>query len=342
MATSNKDFKIKNGLIVEGDSATVNGNDVLTTISLLDNLANVNAPNPNDGDNLVYDVNTQTWIPIAGLVGPTGPTGADSTVTGPTGPTGPAGADGFIGVDGATGPTGPTGSEGIVAQPDAPINTDILWLDTDDDSDAFGVNDIPELPQSKVTNLVTDLGLKTNRATLNGFLHQISTGFDVAQRTNSAQGQTYSTGRAQFVYFTATQDVTVSQISMVTSGGGSGLTGARMGLYIVDNPATGAITLVARTALDATLFAAGGTLYTRAFNTDGGYPSSYSLVTGTRYALGVWVAGSSMPSIIGSSVSQLVSILSPVVAASVGFLSDLPTSRTTVETTTNLSWGRLS
>ena len=100
MATSNKDFKIKNGLIVEGDSATVNGNDVLTTASVLDDLANVNAPTPNDGDNLVYDVDTQTWIPIAGLVGPTGP-------------------------------TGPTGPEGIVAQTEAPTNTDILWLDTD-------------------------------------------------------------------------------------------------------------------------------------------------------------------------------------------------------------------
>jgi hypothetical protein len=111
LATSNKDFKIKNGLIVEGDSATVNGNDVLTTASVLDDLANVNAPTPNDGDNLVYDVDTQTWIPIAGLVGPTGPTGptgADSNVTGPTGPTGATGETGAAST--VTGPTGPTGN----------------------------------------------------------------------------------------------------------------------------------------------------------------------------------------------------------------------------------------
>jgi microcystin-dependent protein len=111
LATSNKDFKIKNGLIVEGDSATVNGNEVLTTVSSLADLANVNAPNPNDGDNLVYDVDTQTWIPIAGLVGPTGPTGptgADSNVTGPTGPTGATGATGADST--VTGPTGPTGN----------------------------------------------------------------------------------------------------------------------------------------------------------------------------------------------------------------------------------------
>lgn len=97
MATSNKDFKIKNGLIVEGDSATVNGNDVLTSASSIDDLADVAVTTANDGDTLVYDLDTETWIPSAGVVGPTGPqgptgpTGADSTVTGPTGPTGPDG-----------------------------------------------------------------------------------------------------------------------------------------------------------------------------------------------------------------------------------------------------------
>ncbi len=119
MATSNKDFKIKNGLIVEGDSATVNGNDVLTTASdvltsesdvltsasTLDDLANVYVPTPNDGDTLLYDSESDTWITAPIGVGPTGPTGA-------TGPTGPAGADGFVGSDGATGPTGPMGATG--------------------------------------------------------------------------------------------------------------------------------------------------------------------------------------------------------------------------------------
>ena len=111
MATSNKDFKIKNGLIVEGDSATVNGNDVLTTASSLDDLANVYVPTPNDGDTLLYDSESDTWITAPIGVGPTGPTGE-------TGPTGPAGADGFVGSNGATGPTGaigPTGATGAAS-----------------------------------------------------------------------------------------------------------------------------------------------------------------------------------------------------------------------------------
>lgn len=134
LATSNKDFKIKNGLIVEGTSATVNGNDVLTSASVLDDLANVYAPTVFDGDTLIYDSESQVWTTAPIGVGPTGPTGA-------TGPTGPAGADGFVGSDGATGPTGatgdtgptgPTGATGDVGPTGAtgatgPTGADALW-----------------------------------------------------------------------------------------------------------------------------------------------------------------------------------------------------------------------
>ena len=41
MATENKDFRIKNGLVVEGSSATVNGNDVLTTASSIEDLSDI-------------------------------------------------------------------------------------------------------------------------------------------------------------------------------------------------------------------------------------------------------------------------------------------------------------
>jgi hypothetical protein len=133
LATSNKDFKIKNGLIVEGDSATVNGNDVLTTASSLDDLGNVYVPTPNDGDTLLYDSESDTWITAPIGVGPTGPTGE-------TGPTGPAGADGFVGSDGATGPTGPTGATGATGPtrsaevsatpPSSPIEGD-LWYNSE-------------------------------------------------------------------------------------------------------------------------------------------------------------------------------------------------------------------
>ena len=107
MSTDNKDFKVKNGLVVQGSSATVAGNEVLTTASDLDDLFDVNAPTPADGDALVYDTATQKWISAA-KVGPTGPTGPN----GASGPTGPIGQTGPTGLTGATGPTGATGAPG--------------------------------------------------------------------------------------------------------------------------------------------------------------------------------------------------------------------------------------
>lgn len=229
MTTSNKNFKVKNGLEVLGTSATVDGNEVLTTASGIEDLSNVNIAGAVAGNALVFDsslnlvpgqgsgggegsqhfisdtkpldanegdtwfhsttgatyiyyvdVDSEQWIQMGeGLVGPVGPQGltgpagpegpqgpqgdpgADSTVPGPQGDpgqdgasayevavangfvgteqdwldslvgeqgpqgdTGPAGADGLDGIDGAD------GTDGIVAQATAPIDTDILWLDT--------------------------------------------------------------------------------------------------------------------------------------------------------------------------------------------------------------------
>jgi hypothetical protein len=61
LATSNKDFKIKNGLIVEGDSATVNGNDVLTSASSIDDLDDVSITTPADTQVLAYEAETSLW-----------------------------------------------------------------------------------------------------------------------------------------------------------------------------------------------------------------------------------------------------------------------------------------
>lgn len=81
MAATDKDFKVKNGLVVQGSTATVNGNQVLTEASNLNDLNNVNVPTPNDGDSLVYDSDTQTWIPVAVSGGGGGGTASDSFKT---------------------------------------------------------------------------------------------------------------------------------------------------------------------------------------------------------------------------------------------------------------------
>lgn len=72
MATSDKDFKIKNGLIVQGATATVDGNAVLTTASDLEDLANIDTTGVEDQNSLIYNALTETWIPGEAVGGGSG------------------------------------------------------------------------------------------------------------------------------------------------------------------------------------------------------------------------------------------------------------------------------
>jgi hypothetical protein len=72
----------------------------------------------------------------------------------------------------------------------------------------------------------------------------------------------------------------------------------RMGLCTV--AANGDLTLVARTANDLTIFATLNSNNLRAFDTTGGYPASYSLQAGVRYAFTyLVVSGGTLPTIWG-------------------------------------------
>jgi VCBS repeat-containing protein len=101
VSTTNKDFRVKNGLVVEGSVATVNGNNVLTTASSINSLQDVDLTNIQESDILVYTSGIFYPEPLSNL----------------------------------------KGDPGIVAQTEAPIDTDILWLDTDENAYA-AVNQI--------------------------------------------------------------------------------------------------------------------------------------------------------------------------------------------------------
>jgi hypothetical protein len=62
LTTSNKNFRVKNGLEVLGVSATVDGNEVLTVASNLDALANVDTTGVVDGNTIVFNEATSTFI----------------------------------------------------------------------------------------------------------------------------------------------------------------------------------------------------------------------------------------------------------------------------------------
>lgn len=208
-----------------------------------------------------------------------------------------------------------------------------------------------DLNSKKITSLATptastDAATKgfvdsANSATARGILHQASTFVETNSRHVGGNSGNTTTGIAYFTFFTAQTSLTVSQIAM-SSGTtqASTVTTARMGLYTVDSSDN--ITLVARVASDTSLFTSSNTVYTRSFDTTGGYPSTYDIVAGTRYAVGVIVVASTAPSYSGTVASAAVMALAPRVNGAATSLTDLPTSRSTYSTTTIAVWARLS
>ena len=145
----------------------------------------------------------------------------------------------------------------------------------------------------------------------------------------SAAGTTLS-GEVHLSFFTPAEDKTISNLTMVTSTtAAAGATLIRMGLYTVDG--SGNVTLVARTASDTTLFNAINTPFTRAFSTTGGYPATYALVAGTRYAVGFIVVATTRPALYHSSTQNAaMTSLAPRMSAVLASQADLPTTINTV------------
>jgi hypothetical protein len=92
------------------------------------------------------------------------------------------------------------------------------------------------------------------------------------------------------------------------------------------------------------LFGTSNTLYTRALSTTGGFPANYTLVAGTRYALGLLVVGS-VPGTVYTAYNLIpapLSALSPRITAAVTGQTDLPTTATSFSTSVVGPWGRFS
>jgi hypothetical protein len=245
------------------------------------------------------------------VTGPTGPTGPQSTVTGPTGPTGPPSA-----VTGPTGALGPTGPKGLVAAT-SPVLYDAGTSTVSFDTDAY-------------------------ETTLIGSVNQSATVVDVAPRVGNFTG-TPSSSTTYFTFFTPRTTTAVTSISVASaSTQTTGQSLVRFGLYTIDG--SGNATLVARTASDSTIFSALNTVYTRTFNTTGGFPSTYTLVAGTRYALGVVIVAATVGTVYTAfdNIPAPLSTLAPRITGLVSATADLPTSATTYSTSTIGIWGRLS
>ena len=93
-----------------------------------------------------------------------------------------------------------------------------------------------------------------------------------------------TTGQIQHSKIVPHRDFTVTNIAMVGTTAASVPTLIRFGIYTRSGTT---FTLVARTASDTTIFNATQTKFTRALDTTGGYPATYTMTRGTEYFISV-------------------------------------------------------
>ena len=87
-------------------------------------------------------------------------------------------------------------------------------------------------------------------------------------------------------YFTPISNFTLNSFSLACLTESVDATHIRIGLYSVSS-LDSSLSLLARTDSDTSLFSASNTKYTKTLGTSGGYPSTYSLIAGNRYAVGI-------------------------------------------------------
>lgn len=117
--------------------------------------------------------------------------------------------------------------------------------------------------------------------------YQPANGIDVPDRVN-VNTSTQSNGVLRLSFMTPTRTLTVSNFTAVSVAAGTdsgGTTVRKFGLFTV-NAAYTQVTCVARSANDTALATAANTIYNKAFTSEAGYSSSYTLLAGTTYAVG--------------------------------------------------------
>jgi hypothetical protein len=148
-----------------------------------------------------------------------------------------------------------------------------------------------------------------------------------------------ATGQMRLMYVTAPITLTVSKLEDITGATAAAATPtvSRKGLYLI--AADGGGTLVARTAnAFATLWLVTQTNYTTAFDTAGGYPATYQMLAGQRYALAeLMVSAGAGPVIYGMTTVGSVTARAPRVTGVLTAQTDLPTTFTDAALTTNAS-----
>jgi hypothetical protein len=113
---------------------------------------------------------------------------------------------------------------------------------------------------------------------------------------------TPGSGTIQHSRIVAHRDFTVTNIAFAsTTTTASVPTLIRFGIYTRSGTT---FTLVARTASDTSIFAAANTKYTRALNTTGGYPATYTMIAGSEYFVSVIQLATTTATLLSATARQ--------------------------------------
>lgn len=154
-----------------------------------------------------------------------------------------------------------------------------------------------------------------------------ATAFDVLPRELITTSVAHTSGYVVLTPFTPSSSFTADRMFYVTGTAFSGLTLCRFGLYRIE--ANGDATLLAQTANDTTLLTSASAVSPAAgkvFDTGGGYPATYALVGGQRYAAAVIAVGSGMGNLRGANPPSFLVDLAPKIGLLRTGQADLPSS----------------
>lgn len=179
---------------------------------------------------------------------------------------------------------------------------------------------------------------------------QDTSAYDIFPRLIANATFAFSTTASQLrvACFTATRTMSVSTITAYCGAAATDASGTvyrRMALYTISGTT---ITLVARTANTPSLFTTTGA-NALTFDTTGGYPATYTIKAGTRYAVGAFV-GNSTGTTSGPQIANANSNATSGITAAAPRLNglvqpgnaDLPTTNQTLAETSIIPFFRLS
>ena len=180
---------------------------------------------------------------------------------------------------------------------------------------------------------------------IRGINNRRSNSIETFTRNFSATPPVGTSSTSFFTFFTATDNINFSSITFVANTAGAGVSFFRLGIYSVSNSDQYAstMTLVARTASITSAFTA-NTASTMVLDTTGGYSSSYSLIKGSRYAIGYLQIATTMSTIAGYTPLSALHALPPRISGGSAAQRELSTSYSaSLLTGTSVAhWFRLS